>query len=229
MGRQRTAGLGTSWVWLSQQSASWGPTTALSRGSKPVLQDVTSAAGTQPKCIGRSPMVPPERGVDDECPTARLAERYTSRPREEAERGCRWTEHERRGHPPRNESGYSSRSQDLGERIIVDTLGFLQDWFSGQCDRSWEHQLGIEIKTIDNPGWHVRVDLVGTSQAGVALETVEVSRSEDDWYLCRVNDDVFEGFGGPRNLGDVLVVFLSWAEVTRIEKNPSESGRSSVD
>lgn len=97
----------------------------------------------------------------------------------------------------------------------MSSLKGLQDWFAAQCNGDWEHGHGITIDTIDNPGWHVRIELEGTVQAGVALEPVEVSRGEDDWYQCRVNGEVFEGFGAVSNLDDILDVFLSWTQ-----KNP---------
>lgn len=41
----------------------------------------------------------------------------------------------------------------------MELLRFLQDWYLSQCDGDWEHQLGIDIGTIDNPGWTVKVSL----------------------------------------------------------------------
>ena len=38
-------------------------------------------------------------------------------------------------------------------------LSSLQRWYSSQCDGDWEHQLGVEITTLDNPGWLVRIEL----------------------------------------------------------------------
>jgi len=33
-----------------------------------------------------------------------------------------------------------------------------------------------------------------------------------DWIVCEVKEGHFRGFGGIANLGEILDVFLSWAE-----------------
>ncbi|GHB54781.1 hypothetical protein GCM10010331_48120 [Streptomyces xanthochromogenes] len=32
-------------------------------------------------------------------------------------------------------------------------LDRLQSWYSAQCNGDWEHEWGIKIDTLDNPGW----------------------------------------------------------------------------
>jgi hypothetical protein len=46
--------------------------------------------------------------------------------------------------------------------MYADNLEWLQQWYLSHCNEDWEHQYGISIKNIDNPGWHLSVDLVGT-------------------------------------------------------------------
>jgi hypothetical protein len=38
----------------------------------------------------------------------------------------------------------------------------LQSWYMAQCDGEWEHQQGISVASLDNPGWCVSVNLAGT-------------------------------------------------------------------
>jgi hypothetical protein len=38
-------------------------------------------------------------------------------------------------------------------------LQWLQEWYLEQCDREWEHEYGIKIGTLDNPGWTITIDL----------------------------------------------------------------------
>ena len=45
----------------------------------------------------------------------------------------------------------------------MDALEWLETWFAKHCDREWEQTRGVSITTLDNPGWLVTVDLVGTS------------------------------------------------------------------
>ena len=36
-------------------------------------------------------------------------------------------------------------------------LDFMMRWFASHCDGDWEHDLGIRIETLDNPGWAMDV------------------------------------------------------------------------
>lgn len=90
----------------------------------------------------------------------------------------------------------------------------LQAWYLARCDGEWEHRYGIDIGTLDNPGFCLRVDLMGTPLEPRPFSPVNVERSEQDWYHCWVEDQQFHGAGGARNLEDLLRTFLEWAEQT---------------
>jgi hypothetical protein len=94
----------------------------------------------------------------------------------------------------------------------IDVLRRLQDWYGSHCDGSWEHQYGVSIDTLDNPGWTFTVELTDTELVDRVFDEVRAERSNDDWYLCRVRNRVFEGFCGPKNLNDLIAVFLNWAD-----------------
>jgi hypothetical protein len=34
-----------------------------------------------------------------------------------------------------------------------DALAWLMQWYLAQCNQDWEHEFGITIATLDNPGW----------------------------------------------------------------------------
>jgi hypothetical protein len=91
------------------------------------------------------------------------------------------------------------------------TLQELQRWYESQCDGKWEHEHGIEIGTLDNPGWSVTIDLAGTSLAGQPFNEVKRLEHETDWFHCQVRDGAFEGRGGPFMLEEILRMFLVWA------------------
>ena len=38
---------------------------------------------------------------------------------------------------------------------MADLLKVLQQWYQSKCDGTWEHMYGVEIDTLDNPGWTV--------------------------------------------------------------------------
>jgi Immunity protein 53 len=105
----------------------------------------------------------------------------------------------------------------MGDELIT----WLQNWYAAQCDGDWEHSYGVEIATLDNPGWYVVISLVGTPLEGATFQPVDESnRSEDDWIDCRLVEehphrDGFRGpylwgAGGPHNLSKILHVFREW-------------------
>jgi hypothetical protein len=93
----------------------------------------------------------------------------------------------------------------------ADALYELERWYRRRCDGEWEHEHGIRIDTLDNPGWRVDVDLAGTPLAGRAYERIE-HRSENDWIDCRVVGDEFNGRGGSMNLREIVTTFLAFAQ-----------------
>lgn len=95
---------------------------------------------------------------------------------------------------------------------MIEVLGQLQDWYLSQCDGEWEHQYGVSIDTLDNPGWTVKVDLQGTKLADKSFSAIWDERSDSDWIHCSVRDGAFEGNGGGNNLSELISVFLAWAQ-----------------
>ena len=90
-------------------------------------------------------------------------------------------------------------------------LSWLQQWYEDQCDGDWEHEWGVRIATLDNPGWWVRVDLAETPLTGRTYARTHVRRSESDWVMTQVSDDVFQASCGPLNLAEALRLFREWA------------------
>lgn len=43
--------------------------------------------------------------------------------------------------------------------ILQTTLDKIQNWYRSNCKGDWEHSFGVQIDTIDNPGWRVKKDL----------------------------------------------------------------------
>jgi Immunity protein 53 len=88
----------------------------------------------------------------------------------------------------------------------------LQRWYLSQCDDDWEHQQGVRIDTLDNPGWSVEVDLYLTDLENASFEPLRIERSEQDWIQARVEEFKWKAFCGPLNLGEGIAVFLDWAK-----------------
>lgn len=91
-------------------------------------------------------------------------------------------------------------------------ITWLENWYLSQCDGDWEHDYGIRISTLDNPGWSVSINILDTSIKGKPFEDLSTDRSENDWVHCRLRNEVFEGFGGPKNLEEIIKTFKDWVE-----------------
>lgn len=94
----------------------------------------------------------------------------------------------------------------------MNTISRLCAWFERQCVDDWHEDRGIKIETLDNPGWSLKIDLRGTVLEGKIFQSVQVEKSDCDWFIARRNDEIFEAFGGPKNLDDMIESFLAWAE-----------------
>ena len=98
----------------------------------------------------------------------------------------------------------------------------LDRWYINQCNGDWEHQYGIVIETLDNPGWWVKIDLIGTSLEGKEFEEISegINKSHhpisDDWIHCRLDNNKFDGAGDPIKLERIISVFLDWAEIDNL-------------
>lgn len=98
----------------------------------------------------------------------------------------------------------------------------LADWFKSQCDGLWEHDWGITLQTLDNPGWMLEINLDGTELYDRPFKPVKHRRSATDWIECAIQDHgraggdregrVFVGAGGSGNLEEIISTFCDWAE-----------------
>jgi uncharacterized protein CbrC (UPF0167 family) len=91
----------------------------------------------------------------------------------------------------------------------------LQNWYSSQCNGDWEHTFGVKVETIDNPGWHLKIDVAETPLEGAIFDPVYIERSAADWVHCKVEAAAFIGHGGVSNLTELLSLFLDWVERIR--------------
>ena len=88
----------------------------------------------------------------------------------------------------------------------------LQKWYASNCDGEWEHDYGVKIETLDNPGWGVTVDLDETNLEDREFQNVEDKPSEESWMECFVEGAKFRGFGDPGRLEQILGIFIAWAK-----------------
>jgi len=85
----------------------------------------------------------------------------------------------------------------------------IQAWYIAQCDGDWEHQYGISIETLDNPGWRVIGDLSGKSLENISFQTYQEDKGEEGWIFCEVSGNKFVGRGDAGKLQTILEIFVS--------------------
>ena len=106
----------------------------------------------------------------------------------------------------------------MSQRDVNNLLPRLQRWYSAQCNGQWEHDYGVVIETLDNPGWLLRVNLVQTALEGIPFQVLSEGIGEygeprsDQWLHCRVIDHVWHGAGDSAKLPRLIEEFLVWAE-----------------
>ena len=86
---------------------------------------------------------------------------------------------------------------------------WLQEWYAGLCDGDWEHEYGIAIETLDNPGWSVIIHLNDTIYEDMPFEPVEENVSESDWLFLKIEAGTFFGVGDENKLLTIVSRFRS--------------------
>jgi hypothetical protein len=94
-------------------------------------------------------------------------------------------------------------------------LDELVRWYAAHCDGDWEHQQGISIDTLDNPGWRLKVDLTDTELESVTFQVVEHNLDDNvSWWRCWREDSAFHAACGPTDLQSVVGIFIKWAKAS---------------
>jgi Immunity protein 53 len=86
-------------------------------------------------------------------------------------------------------------------------IEWLEKWYADHCNDSWEHDYGIVIETIDNPGWSVSIDTTDTILDGLEIPYSIHERSENDWIGYSVLNNVFKGVGDAAKLNAIIKIF----------------------
>ena len=102
-------------------------------------------------------------------------------------------------------------------------IQWLQDWTKSQIDGDWEHELGISISMLDNPGWFLSADV--SNYGDFLKETKPLGRDNDvDWidFEVRVIAKTYvyiEIFGDISKLNKILYSFKAIiGELEEIER-----------
>ncbi|MFI6095064.1 Imm53 family immunity protein [Lentzea sp. NPDC051213] len=95
--------------------------------------------------------------------------------------------------------------------VAESPLQFFQRWYAEQCNGDWEHEFGVKITTLDNPGWHVVVDLGDTDLEGRTLDRSKAEPGEGRWIWASSDGQRYESSCDLRSLDDALSGFREFA------------------
>ena len=93
-------------------------------------------------------------------------------------------------------------------------MNWLTEWFKSQCNGDWEHENQIQIYTVDNPGWVVKIDLRNTMLEKLEVEYKLVEKDENDWYGFSIKNAVYDGAGDLDKLELLINKFREIVETT---------------
>ncbi len=95
--------------------------------------------------------------------------------------------------------------------MAVSSFEFFQRWYAEQCNGDWEHEFGVRITTLDNPGWHVVADLVDTDLEGRTLGRSKEEPGEGRWIWASSDGERYESSCDLHSLDDALSRFREFA------------------
>lgn len=88
-------------------------------------------------------------------------------------------------------------------------IELLYQWYIQQCNGHWEHDYGIMIQTIDNPGWQIKIDLHHTNMEDLTIPWNLITEDDMNWYGYKIDDKQFLGAGDPTKLEKIIDCFLN--------------------
>jgi hypothetical protein len=97
--------------------------------------------------------------------------------------------------------------------LTVDLFHKLENWYSSQCDGEWEHQFGIAIETLDNPGWEVTIDLDETKWCDLIYEKRIGIIEQSSWMWASISECKFQGSGDTSKLNEIITTFFEFIRV----------------
>ena len=71
------------------------------------------------------------------------------------------------------------------------SLNVLEALLRYLVDGSWEHGPGLSIRSLDNPGWSISLDLARTEFENAEISPIQIQRSDSDWLFIRLERSAF--------------------------------------
>ncbi len=91
-------------------------------------------------------------------------------------------------------------------------INWLQNWYLNQCDSDWEHDYGIRIETLDNPGWNIKIDLEETNVLLNKKEWQLFELANDNWVGYKIENNIYNASGDPEKLELLILIFKQIVE-----------------
>lgn len=98
-------------------------------------------------------------------------------------------------------------------------LDWIQNWYNEQCDGNWEHDHGIKIETLDNPGWNVEIDFNYTNLNIENRNWKLYEKSDNDWLGFSIHNNIFSASGDTFKLNILIEIFKILTEQKDINDN----------
>ena len=98
-------------------------------------------------------------------------------------------------------------------------LEWLEKWYKSQCNNEWEHNFGIKIETIDNPGWTLSIDLEDTEHNLNMVNWSQFGDFDKRWVGFKIEKNVYYASSDPENLNTLIYIFKEFIEKGDIDEN----------
>lgn len=91
------------------------------------------------------------------------------------------------------------------------SLAWLQAWYALQCKEIGAEGNGIVIQSLEKPEWLIKINLQLTTLRSKQFKDLSIQRTNNDWVICKVQNECFQGHCGLHNLMEVIDIFRAWA------------------
>lgn len=96
--------------------------------------------------------------------------------------------------------------------IMMFILKWLQNFCIQNYDKICHENEIVNIYTVDNPGWRVKIDLRNTNLISKSFNEVSIDNSDDDWVFIKIMDNVFDAACDKNKLVYALSFFKEWSQ-----------------
>lgn len=106
------------------------------------------------------------------------------------------------------------------ENILIS----IAKWYAFQCDGKWEKSNGVQLDTVSEGGWWLKIDLKPEIFKRIT-KIPDIRRGIDEypeaWIHFSVSDSVFVGSCAPLELPNLISIFL---EIVDLDDDTKSTG-----